>query len=423
MSNLPEQLDDSQRMDASVTFPVRRWLIAFYSYDTLANVLITNAIWVIYLASHGYSPLAIGLFEMLFHVAKFVAEVPTGIFADLLGRRKSLILYCLLGALQQLLFLAPTVPLIGLSFILSGVSYAFLGGANQAMLWALAGYAAAADQSRQYSKLVSLMYMLGLIGEIAGTSLGGFLGHIMQTLPFVCEAAFMLLSIIPLLFLPEQRVELEQRSSPLQHLKAGLRAVRNSPALLGLLLITALTDSCWQTIYFYYQLYLHGLGFSLVIVGLVVAASTGMNFLFTATAPAFIRRLPERWLVPIFVSSQIVGLLLMSLPFPLISIVGYLVLFQASVAVLTPAISTYINERSPENQRATVLSFQTGLFSAAMIVLFPLFGLGVSHFAYSTIYLWTLVALAAGSIAIFCVTKIMLPHASKLTFHKQQRLP
>jgi hypothetical protein len=39
-----------------------------------------------------------------------------------------------------------------------------------------------------------------------------------------------------------------------------------------------------------------------------------------------------------------------------------------------------------------------------MIVLFPLFGLGVSHVPYSTVYIWTLEALAIGSLAIYTIT-------------------
>src|SRR5437588_11683328 len=119
--------------------PWRRWLLAYDGFNLSTNTLFTGAIWVIYLASRGYSPLAIGLFEMLFHVAKLVAEVPSGIFADLLGRRKSLVIFCIIGAVENLLFLVPTVPLLILSFSLSGISYAFLGGANEAMLWMLAG--------------------------------------------------------------------------------------------------------------------------------------------------------------------------------------------------------------------------------------------------------------------------------------------
>ncbi len=186
-----------------------------------------------------------------------------------------------------------------------------------------------------------------------------------------------------------------------------MQAVWRNPALLGLLLISGLTARCWQTIYFYYQLYLYGPGFSLTLVGLVVAASTASNFLFMAPAPHVMRFLPERWLVPIFVAVQITGLLMMSLPQPVVGLVGYPVLLQAAIAILGPAVSTYINERSPEEQRATVLSFQTGRFSAAMILLFPLFGLDVLHASYSTVYLWTLEALTAGSLVTWGLVWIM----------------
>ena len=109
--------------------------------------------------------------------------------------------------------------------------------------------------------------------------------------------------------------------------------------------------------------------------------------------------------MPIFVGMQIVGLLLMSLPSsPLLSLFGYLVPFQAALAVLGSAMSTCVNVRSPEEQRATVLSFQTGLFSAVMVVLFPLFGLGISHVSYSIVYLSTLIALISGSGAIGLMT-------------------
>ena len=388
--------------------PWRRWLLAFDAYNLSTNTLFTGAIWVIYLAAHGYSPLAIGLFEMLFHIAKFVMEVPTGIFADLLGRRKSLIVFCAIQALEILLFLVPTVPSLMLSFALSGAAFAFRGGANEAILWSIAGYAEPNKQSARYSRLVSRMFLVGLIGEIIGTATGGYLGHILEVLPFICRAVIVALGILPLLLIPEksiQHMEPHTRTNPFTHLGKGLHAVWQSPTLLGLLLISGLTESCWQTIYFYYQLYLHGLGFSLSAIGIVVAISMVSNFIFTASAPFVMRVLPERWLVPTFVLTQIVGLALMSMPQSLISLFGYIVLFQAALAILSPAVSTYINERSPEQQRATVLSFQTGLFSAAMIVLFPLFGLGISHASYSTIYLWTLLALAIGSVVIWGLTQ------------------
>ena len=85
----------------------RRWLLAFGLYTVATNTTFSQAVWVLYLAARGYSPFAIGLFETCFHIAKFVAEIPTGIFADLVGRRASLIVSCAVGAVAMLLYLVP----------------------------------------------------------------------------------------------------------------------------------------------------------------------------------------------------------------------------------------------------------------------------------------------------------------------------
>src|SRR5215813_12157600 len=99
----------------------RRWSLAFGVYSAATSLTFTQGFWVIYLATRGYSPFAIGLFEMTFHLAKFIAEVPTGIFADLVGRRASLIVAAVLAFVGELLFLVPSGPLIALSFALQGL--------------------------------------------------------------------------------------------------------------------------------------------------------------------------------------------------------------------------------------------------------------------------------------------------------------
>src|SRR5215469_10051017 len=120
---------------AATTTTRRPHMIAYALFTAASNLRFTAAVWLIYLAAHGYSPLAIGLFEMLFHLTKFVAEVPTGAFADLVGRRASLIAACIVGAVAELLFLAPSPWIVALSLALSGLSYAFRGGADTALLW------------------------------------------------------------------------------------------------------------------------------------------------------------------------------------------------------------------------------------------------------------------------------------------------
>ncbi len=392
---------------------LKRWLLAFDCFNATAYMGFTQAIWVVYLFSRGFSPFEIGLFEMLFHVAKFAAEVPTGAFADLVGRRASLIAFCLLNAIGDLLFLSPTPACITLSFATAGVAYAFRGGASEALLWRFAEQSGALDPlagtrsdapappSGRYSRLVTRMYLFGLIGEITGPAAGGFLGHLIIVLPFMVGAAVQLASIVPLLFLPEQRATLSERPHPLQHIAAGWRAARRDQILLGMLAVSALTEGVATTIGYYNQLYLHGLGLVLTGIGLASAAGQGTTAIFTTVTPGVMRRFPPRRLIPACIVCQLAGLLLMSVPQPAISLFGYIVVFQIGIAVLYPAISTYLNERSPEAQRATVLSFQSGLFSAAMIVLFPLFGLCVMSIPFGAVYIGTALVLGAACFAVW----------------------
>jgi MFS family permease len=360
--------------------------LAYDGYNLATNATLSSGVWMIYLAHHGYSLVAIGLLEMTLHVIKLCAEIPAGIYADLLGRRRSLFLYCGLSAAAMLCLALPLWPSVVLSFGLWGLAFAFRGGAEEALLWGLARRCVADERQQQgyYSRLISRMYLLALVAEAAGTSLGGVCGQLEEALPFVAQAALALLAMLPLLALPEERgASLRQ---PLGHLQQGLRAVRDDRLLVGLLLLAGLVEGCGLTIYYYHQLYLVDLGLTLSQVGLVIAVSQLISFGCTALAPVLLARLGRARLLPLLLVMLASGLLVMSLSLAALSLAGFLVLFQGAYALWQPVMSTWLNERCPEAQRATVLSLQTGLFSVAMVALFPLFGLGLGEMSYRTLY-------------------------------------
>lgn len=370
-----------------------RWGFAFNAFAVLANLDTNNAIWLIYLAARGYSPFAIGLFEMVFHIAKFLAEIPTGVFADIVGRRASLIASCVFGALSAALFLVPTPQMIAASFACSGVSWAFKGGAQEAVVWTLAskgaGVSAAGDVASRYSQLYSRFLVLTLIAAALGEGVSGFLLRWNPAFPFAIRAAGVALAIAPLLAMPALRPErpaIAERLHPLAHLRAGLSAAWRSPILLGLLLLSALEGTVFTTSNYYTQLYFHGLGYSAAAIGVIFGVGAVLDFLYTGAAPRILERVRRRWMIPALVAGVTLGLLLMSGAQPIVGLIGFLFVFRASDALFVPAISTAINARAPEAQRATVLSLETGLFSGEMIVLFPLFGLGLSHVTYQQAY-------------------------------------
>ena len=68
-----------------------------------ACLRIPDAVWVVLLAARGFSLWQIGIAECLFHIVSLLAEVPSGMAADLLGRRRTLAFAGLCGIVSALL--------------------------------------------------------------------------------------------------------------------------------------------------------------------------------------------------------------------------------------------------------------------------------------------------------------------------------
>ncbi|MGH2502824.1 MAG: MFS transporter, partial [Ktedonobacterales bacterium] len=290
--------------------------------------------------------------------------------------------------------------------------WAFKGGAQEAVIWTLARESLDANASAdavasRYSRLYSRFLVVTLIAAALGAGVSGFLLHWSADAPFILRAAGVALAIGPLLLMPALRparavasADVSERLHPLAHVRAGLAAAWRSPLLLGLLLLSALEGTVFTTSNYYTQLYLQGVGYTAAAIGVIFGVGSVLDFLYTGAAPRIIARIRRRWLIPALVAGVALGLLLMSGAQPVVGLVGFLLIFRASDALFVPAISTAINARAPEAQRATVLSLETGLFSAEMIALFPLFGLGLSRYTYQQAYLGVGVGLLIGTAGI-----------------------
>ncbi len=58
-----------------------------YLYTFFSNLNLTHGLWMIYLASRGFSLVQLGILEGVFHVTSFLMEVPHRAVADLWGRQ------------------------------------------------------------------------------------------------------------------------------------------------------------------------------------------------------------------------------------------------------------------------------------------------------------------------------------------------
>ncbi len=113
--------------------------------------------------------------------------------------------------------------------------------------------------------------------------------------------------------------------------------------------------------------------FSGFMISLLMVISAGMNIVGIKLTPWIQKRLAKPALVS-GVSATLVGLLLLTW-INWISTLTILFLFsQLLASLIEPIFSSYYNEMIASQQRATLLSVASVLFSASMIFLFPLMG-------------------------------------------------
>ena len=87
--------------------------------------------WVAILAARGYSLVEIGFVETVFHVTSIIFEIPSGIFADVFGRKNMLIVSSILRMIANVVMIASgNLFTICLSIALHAMSYNFSSGSG-----------------------------------------------------------------------------------------------------------------------------------------------------------------------------------------------------------------------------------------------------------------------------------------------------
>ena len=82
--------ESAATLAAAAAAPPGTDLRRFYVFQTINDFSFTAGIWIIFLQSRGFSLAEIGLAESAFHLAPVTLELPSGSFADVLGRKWSM---------------------------------------------------------------------------------------------------------------------------------------------------------------------------------------------------------------------------------------------------------------------------------------------------------------------------------------------
>ncbi len=360
---------------------LKKQLACIYTSDLFSGLRITDAVWVALLAARGFSLWEIGLAESVFHVVSLLCEVPSGMAADLLGRKKTLLSGGVLTVTCNLLMaFAPNLFTICLAMGLNALAMTMFSGTFTALVYDSLKTEGREDEYIQVSANSSQISMLAnAIGSLASL-LKRFLGFAGF---YLLSAAFEGVSTAALALMEEPIVTKAQASRGKQTLRAlpeqfrqlvrdSLHVLHTCPMAVKLIASSALISVPSYLTKMFLQQRLVELGWPtellflpLLLGGLACVAGTEIG-----------RRVSCRSMRRLYTACALlcgVGTLLVGAAPAWGGILG-MMLVQGVLEVYLLHESQKLNDAIPSDQRATLISVDSMAYSLLMIPASPLVG-------------------------------------------------
>jgi len=359
----------------------------FYIFSFLRELLFIIPVVVLFWQENGLSLTKIMILQAIYTLSIAIFEVPTGVFADKIGRKQSLTI----GAF--VLLIAAVVYSIGYNFwqfviaeVVWGLGVTFASGADSAFVYdTLKQLKKEHDFKKIWGHSKSLEYLA------AGTAaiVGGFVATYSLRLNWVLVAVSMLLLFfVSLSFKEPKHYQKLGRKNYWSHTIECFKESLTNKNLLFLLLFSSLLSTMWGIALWFYQPYMNQSGLKIAYFGLVWASFS----IFAITGSKYAHKIEEKlkeklslWLI---VLANILSLIFMSYWFIIFGFI-FIVMQQFIRGFANPVLQDYTNKHLTSEKRATLLSIQN-LSGKLMFTIFgPLFGYFADKFTLSTTLLIT----------------------------------
>jgi MFS family permease len=362
---------------------VARDLRLFYLFRLLATSYLWVPIFVFFLRSRGLAWDDIMILGALYCCVVILVEIPTGAFADRIGRRQSLMAGTLTMVASCLVaYFAHSFASFAVAEVLAAVSMSLCSGADSAYLFDLLYDNGRGDEYAHHESKASAWHQAGQTLAFAG---GGLLATVDLALPYLATAVVSGAAFVVTLMMRGERRAIAARKGQVADewwhwfrlMAASLRDVRRNRALAWVVSYSAVVFVLLKATVYLYQPFLRSLDFGYAETGFVFAGVYLVATFVAHQAHALRRALGEAALVW--------GLLFtLGLSFLLLNQVRsqwailLLVVQAIAMGLYSPLVKPLLNREIPDSdRRATVLSVESIAKRTLMIgaVFAPIAGL------------------------------------------------
>lgn len=362
-----------------------------YIHVFIVNLNMQSAIWVLYFIYCGMSLAQVGLLEGIYHATSIICEIPSGAMADLLGRKRSIILsrICIMISCIIMLFFK-SFWFFALSFIIQAVGNNFNSGSEEALVYDSMKYVGEEEKYRHvYGRINFIIEMAGAISTVMGgvlTEYSYFWSYAACT--FIAAAA-----LIPVLFMQEapNMQEAESRLSQSvpemvkQHFITSWHILKSDLRIFKVILYYSVIEAAYTVFSFYGQQYYAELGYNKIEISIIFLFASGAACLGAVLSEKLYEKLQDRLTL---LASIVIGAALISYRLENVFVsIAFFTIASFFNTTLYPVQSEALNRLIPSEQRATLISVDSMFFSVSMIILFPLMGLLADWWGLGSIFL------------------------------------
>lgn len=343
------------------------------------NGFFDRALWIIYLISNGYSLVTIGILQSLLNFSMFVTEIPTGIFSDRYGRKKSLIIGRIFIILYYvtILFFSKNIIILICGFIVYGVGLSFISCSDQALLY---DFIQENNIESESTKILGRYSACITIALAISMGIGGVLQRISWNIVYEITIVFQIISLIITSFLKEsintnkESVIKGKESSIIFRITNELKSfIKLDKGLKLLIFGIAIYQGFISLYYMFSQQLFNGNNYSVMAISIIYSIENFISAILYTNA----YRLEKNFNISIILKQiLIITFISISLLFFKVKIF-YLIAFfiiSSAYSIFTPIIYTMINKNIASSNRATILSILSFFATLIMFVLSPILG-------------------------------------------------
>lgn len=247
----------------------------YFIFNFINRFMVYMPVFVLFFKEKGLSQVHIMMIMSAYNISVMVAEIPTGVIADKISRKTSIMIGSVVQGLSMFcMAFSANFPVLIVIEIVFGIGLTFQSGAMSAMFY---DYLKEIGREELYPDLEGKRWACVFASQAIASILGGVLAEYNIASTLVLTAIAYCLSAVVLLGFKEVKVKREKKFVYTEHIAETIKYMLGVKKVVIMLLIIVLTEIIFSTTLWLYQPYYQ-------VIGIEVSAYGVAYFLMNAVS-------------------------------------------------------------------------------------------------------------------------------------------